>query len=204
MRDIQQRVDKNEDVEGEYLTYILSNTEMSLKDVYASITELLLAGVDTVNFMLHNCLIHISDMEHVASSLHDRALSRIWVSSLLLLCQLLSLIENIWYIYFHLCVLYSYFVRVKTSNTLTWALYELSVNPHTQDKLYEEVSSLVPADQTPTAAQLTHMPYLRAVIRETLRWDCFMEHKADRSVFKAELGPEKSFLLLQDVPRGSH
>ncbi|XP_013855399.1 sterol 26-hydroxylase, mitochondrial [Austrofundulus limnaeus] len=103
MKDIQQQVDKNEDVKGEYLTYILSNTEMSLKDVYASITELLLAGVDT------------------------------------------------------------------TSNTLTWALYELSMNPQVQDKLYEEVSSMVPADQTPTAAQVTHMPYLRAVIKEALR-----------------------------------
>lgn len=49
MEVIQQRVDKNQDVEGEYLTYLLANTQMSTKDVYGSITELLLAGVDTVN-----------------------------------------------------------------------------------------------------------------------------------------------------------
>lgn len=46
---IQQRVENSQDVEGEYLTYLLSNTQMSTKDVYASIAELLLAGVDTVN-----------------------------------------------------------------------------------------------------------------------------------------------------------
>lgn len=63
---------------------------------------------------------------------------------------------------------------------------------------------MVPADQTPTAAQVTHMPYLRAVIKETLRWDCFMEYKAERSRFKPVLCPEKFLLLLQDVSRGSH
>ncbi|XP_047225844.1 sterol 26-hydroxylase, mitochondrial-like isoform X1 [Girardinichthys multiradiatus] len=103
MEDIQQRVDKSQDVEGEYLTYILSNTQMSIKDVYASITELLLAGVDT------------------------------------------------------------------TSNTLTWALYQLSKNPEIQDRLYEEVSTLVPADRIPTAAEVTGMLFLRAVVKETLR-----------------------------------
>lgn len=46
---IQQCVDNDQDVEGEYLTYLLSNTQMSTKDVYGSIAELLLAGVDTVN-----------------------------------------------------------------------------------------------------------------------------------------------------------
>lgn len=49
MEVIQQRVENNQEVEGEYLTYLLSNAQMSTKDVYGSITELLLAGVDTVN-----------------------------------------------------------------------------------------------------------------------------------------------------------
>ncbi|XP_054908902.1 sterol 26-hydroxylase, mitochondrial-like isoform X2 [Poeciliopsis prolifica] len=103
MEDIQQRLDNDQDVEDEYLTYLLSNSQLSTKDIYASVTELLLAGVDT------------------------------------------------------------------TSNTLTWALYQLSRNPEVQDRLYEEVSSLVPADRIPSAAEVTAMPFLRAVIKETLR-----------------------------------
>ncbi|XP_023125989.3 sterol 26-hydroxylase, mitochondrial isoform X1 [Amphiprion ocellaris] len=103
MEAIQQRTHNNQDVEGEYLTYLLSKTQMSTKDVYGSIAELLLAGVDT------------------------------------------------------------------TSNTLTWVLYLLSKNPLIQDRLYEEVSTSVPADRNPTAAEVTGMPYLRAVIKETLR-----------------------------------
>lgn len=54
METIKQRVDNNQEVEGEYLTYLLSNTQMSTKDVYASIAELLLAGVDTVNLLHPN------------------------------------------------------------------------------------------------------------------------------------------------------
>ncbi|XP_067373120.1 sterol 26-hydroxylase, mitochondrial isoform X2 [Channa argus] len=103
MEIIQQRIDNNQDVAGEYLTYLLSNTQMSVKDVYGSITELLLAGVDT------------------------------------------------------------------TSNTLTWTFHLLSRNPHTQDRLYEEVSTFVPMDWTPSAEEVTQMPYLRAVLKEALR-----------------------------------
>ncbi|XP_044073940.1 sterol 26-hydroxylase, mitochondrial [Siniperca chuatsi] len=103
MEAIQQRVDNNRDVEGEYLTYLLSNTQMSVKDVYGSIAELLLAGVDT------------------------------------------------------------------TSNTLTWTLHLLSMHPQIQDRLYNEVSTLVPADRIPSTAEVTRMPYLRAVIKEALR-----------------------------------
>ncbi|XP_035531952.1 sterol 26-hydroxylase, mitochondrial [Morone saxatilis] len=103
MEVIQRRLDNNQEVEGEYLTYLLSNTQMSTKDVYGSIAELLLAGVDT------------------------------------------------------------------TSNTLTWTLHLLSMHPQNQDILYKEVSTLVPADRIPTAAEVTQMPYLRAVVKESMR-----------------------------------
>ena len=52
MEFIKQRLDNNQEVEGEYLTYLLSNEKIRRTDVYGSISELLLAGVDTVNVIL--------------------------------------------------------------------------------------------------------------------------------------------------------
>ncbi|KAK2904816.1 hypothetical protein QQF64_032944 [Cirrhinus molitorella] len=49
MNEIQKRLDAKQEVAGEYLTYLLSNVKMSSKEVYGSISELLLAGVDTTS-----------------------------------------------------------------------------------------------------------------------------------------------------------
>ncbi|MCJ8732778.1 hypothetical protein PDJAM_G00214940 [Pangasius djambal] len=105
IEDIQMRQDAGQEVAGEYLSYLLSNSNMSKKDVYGSVAELLLAGVDT------------------------------------------------------------------TSNTMMWALYLLSRHPETQDTLYQEVASIMgtDGDKIPTAEDINSMPYLKAVIKETLR-----------------------------------
>ncbi len=66
-----------------------------------------------------------------------------------------------------------HFFFVKTSNTLTWTFHLLSRHPQIQDRLYKEVSTFAPADENPSAAVVTRMPYLKAVIREALRWDWF-------------------------------
>lgn len=43
-----ERLARGEEVEGRYLTYFLSKQGLPLKTVYSNVTELLLAGVDTV------------------------------------------------------------------------------------------------------------------------------------------------------------
>ncbi|XP_060888966.1 sterol 26-hydroxylase, mitochondrial [Labrus mixtus] len=101
--EIKAQVCSGEQTEGMYLTYLLSSDKLSRTEVYISITELLLGGVDT------------------------------------------------------------------TSNTLSWALYHLARDRTAQDRLYCEVNSVCPDRREPTTDDLSRMPYLKAVIKETLR-----------------------------------
>ncbi|XP_024144888.1 sterol 26-hydroxylase, mitochondrial [Oryzias melastigma] len=101
--EIEAQVGSTEPSEGLYLTYLLASDNMSRAEVYISVTELMLGGVDT------------------------------------------------------------------TSNTLSWALYQLARDRRTQDLLFSEVSSVCPNKQQPSRDDLNRMPYLKAVIKETLR-----------------------------------
>ncbi|XP_030831852.1 cytochrome P450 27C1 [Strongylocentrotus purpuratus] len=58
-----------------------------------------------------------------------------------------------------------------TSNTLAWALYELSRHPDTQDRLAKEVEGALAARGRciPEHDDLPNMPLLKGVIKETLR-----------------------------------
>ncbi|CAL8320311.1 unnamed protein product [Merluccius merluccius] len=103
MEDIQEKLRLGQPVEGEYLTHLLLSDQMNLEEILASITELLVAGVDT------------------------------------------------------------------TSNTMAWALYLLARDPEVQERLYQEVISVCPRGRVPTSDDIAKMPYLKAVIRETLR-----------------------------------
>lgn len=59
--------------------------------------------------------------------------------------------------------------RDTTASTLSWVIYELSRHPHAVTKLREEVLTTIGRDRTPTYEHLKNMPYLKAVLNETLR-----------------------------------
>ncbi|MGL6081136.1 MAG: cytochrome P450, partial [Gammaproteobacteria bacterium] len=57
LREEEEKLARGEEVEGRYLTYFLSRAGMPMKSVYSNVTELLLAGVDTVNIYLLTSLL---------------------------------------------------------------------------------------------------------------------------------------------------
>ena len=56
-----------------------------------------------------------------------------------------------------------------TSNTLGWSLYLLSKNPSKQQKLRDEIDGVLGCKEVADISSLDKMPYLKAVIKETLR-----------------------------------
>lgn len=46
---MESQLQRGEKVTGGLLTYLLVNKEMSIEEIYANMTEMLLAGVDTVS-----------------------------------------------------------------------------------------------------------------------------------------------------------
>ncbi|XP_076871784.1 sterol 26-hydroxylase, mitochondrial [Brachyhypopomus gauderio] len=103
VKQMEEQMERGERVDGTYLTSLLSSNKISLEEIYITITELLLGGVDT------------------------------------------------------------------TSNTLSWTLYHLAGDQDMQKRLYQEVVSICPQREPPTTEHLSKMPYLKAVIKETLR-----------------------------------
>ncbi|NWU03729.1 CP24A protein, partial [Urocynchramus pylzowi] len=56
-----------------------------------------------------------------------------------------------------------------TANSLLWALYNLSRNPHVQQKLFQEIQRVLGAQKSPSAESLRNMPYLKACLKESMR-----------------------------------
>ncbi|XP_070548934.1 1,25-dihydroxyvitamin D(3) 24-hydroxylase, mitochondrial-like [Ptychodera flava] len=56
-----------------------------------------------------------------------------------------------------------------TSNSLLWVLYCLAKNPYVQESLFREIENAVPVGETPTYEHVNQMPYLKAILKETLR-----------------------------------
>ncbi|XP_028990143.1 sterol 26-hydroxylase, mitochondrial [Betta splendens] len=101
--ELEAQVQRGEPAEATYLTHLMSSDKLSRAEIYVTVTELLLGGVDT------------------------------------------------------------------TSNTLSWTLYHLARDPAVQDRLYREVNGVCPDRRVPTTDELSCMPYLKAVVKETLR-----------------------------------
>jgi len=57
-----------------------------------------------------------------------------------------------------------------TSTTLTWWVLAMIAFPYTQRKAQAELDTVVGRDQMPTLTDAPSLPYLGAVIKETLRW----------------------------------
>ncbi|XP_051567654.1 sterol 26-hydroxylase, mitochondrial-like [Myxocyprinus asiaticus] len=75
VKQIQAQIDRGEQVEGMYLTYLLSSNKLSLAEVYISITELLLGGVDTTSNTLSWTLYHLARESEVQKRLYDEIVS---------------------------------------------------------------------------------------------------------------------------------
>ncbi|XP_072024768.1 25-hydroxyvitamin D-1 alpha hydroxylase, mitochondrial-like [Amphiura filiformis] len=56
-----------------------------------------------------------------------------------------------------------------TSSSMTWCMYLLAQHPEIQERLHQEITAKYPVDRTISREDIDSMPYLKAVIKETLR-----------------------------------
>ncbi|KAK1165445.1 cytochrome P450 27C1-like [Acipenser oxyrinchus oxyrinchus] len=70
VKEIHQKTEKGETVEGMYLTYLLSSNKLSLSDIYTSLTELLLGGVDTTSNTMSWTLYHLARAPAIQTRLY--------------------------------------------------------------------------------------------------------------------------------------
>ncbi|XP_061583479.1 25-hydroxyvitamin D-1 alpha hydroxylase, mitochondrial isoform X2 [Cololabis saira] len=70
-----EKVSRGEKVEGRYLTYYLAQMGLPMKTVYSNVTELLLAGVDTISSTMSWSLYELSRHPEVQASLREEVLN---------------------------------------------------------------------------------------------------------------------------------
>lgn len=58
----------------------------------------------------------------------------------------------------------------QTSFTLTWASYLLALHPHIQEQIHSEVNQTLGLGAVPTADDVPHLPLIRGLVKETLRF----------------------------------
>jgi cytochrome P450 len=85
-----------------------------------------------------------------------------------------------------------------TSTTSIWILYELARNPTMQEKLYEELVSVLGPDGEVTRANIQRLPYINAIVKESGRMYPVAAYVVAR-IFDKDLT-----LLGYNVPCGVH
>ena len=58
---------------------------------------------------------------------------------------------------------------MQTANSVVWWLYNLARFPRVQEKLYQEIESVVRKDEDVTTQHLAKLPYLKACLKESMR-----------------------------------
>ena len=57
----------------------------------------------------------------------------------------------------------------QTSNALIWILYCLANHPHAQQKLFDEIETVLGGSDVIDAETLKSVPYVKACLKETFR-----------------------------------
>nr|XP_011726696.1 25-hydroxyvitamin D-1 alpha hydroxylase, mitochondrial isoform X1 [Macaca nemestrina] len=160
----------DEDLEsGAHLTHFLFQEELPAQSILGNVTELLLAGVDTVRFSLRA----VSLFQGLASPDSGTIflLQGIRYGHVDQLCLTPRLFRNLHPLLGSHTQHLSCFHVSQVSNTLSWALYELSRHPEVQTALHSEITAaLGPGSSAhPPATVLSQLPLLKAVVKEVLR-----------------------------------
>ncbi|XP_069792015.1 cytochrome P450 isoform X2 [Narcine bancroftii] len=71
MREIETNMKEGKEMSGEYLTYLLTNTNMTPKDIYGSLSEVLLAAVDTTSNTTSWIFYHLAREQSIQQQLYE-------------------------------------------------------------------------------------------------------------------------------------
>ncbi|XP_038133676.1 cytochrome P450 [Cyprinodon tularosa] len=75
IEEIQQNMDLDKSMEGAYLTHLLLSEQMTVTEILGSITELLLAGVDTTSNTISWSLYHLAKEPEIQEQLYQEVIS---------------------------------------------------------------------------------------------------------------------------------
>ncbi|MGH0146385.1 UNVERIFIED_CONTAM: hypothetical protein FKN15_012872 [Acipenser sinensis] len=216
LSEIQAQLDAGEEVEGGLLTHLLVSKEMTVEEIYANMTEMLLAGVDTTSFTLSWSSYLLARHPQVQQAVYDEVVRNLGryqapiaedISQLplirgvvketaLLVLPVCDALHNSTQkaqlddgeeveggLLTHLLVskemtveeIYANMTEMllagvdTTSFTLSWSSYLLARHPQVQQAVYDEVVRNLGRYQAPIAEDISQLPLIRGVVKETLR-----------------------------------